>query len=198
MPYFDSERCFRRYEPAIAIALERFPECICFKTARATSTDHARCVDAITYFKVNRWKIDDPVRAARFENLVNGVANLRVWIEQDAVCIGPAALSPKRRIRPVTLVPFTLPDISSTTPERVYHGSEISATACITPVNNRTAIVTVPRDEADVLTLIDLIDNAVVTVPFCLPSTYLPIVEQHCADRLNVVFNVVNDSIIIQ
>ena len=194
MPYYNSERCFRRYEHAIAVALESYPQCVCFTSPRSLATDQGRCLDAITYYKIERWQINDPVRAARFEDLASGVKHLTTWIENDKVVLGPPQLRPTSRKEPVVIKEFRLPElVKSYTP----FGSE-TIQDHVDPVGPTTAIIAVPRNDVDVLALIDLIDNAVVAVPFCIPNTFLPTVEQHCADRLNVVFNVVNDSIIIQ
>lgn len=85
MPFHQTERCFRRYEKIIATALEKYPEPIRFKSqARTLSTDAARCNDAITSFKRNRWPTANSIFALIEER------PLRVWIDRDVCVIGGA------------------------------------------------------------------------------------------------------------
>lgn len=85
MAYHKSERCFRRYEPIIAKALDTYPEPVRFKSkTRSNVTDAARCQDAITHFRKNQWTTAYPVLATLEDR------PLSVWTEKDYTVVGPS------------------------------------------------------------------------------------------------------------
>lgn len=82
--YYQTEECFRRYELVIATALRKYPEPVRFKSSkRKITTDSARCSNAITSYRTNRWLTSDPI-FAEFEN-----CPLACWIDRDVCVIGP-------------------------------------------------------------------------------------------------------------
>ncbi len=83
MSFYKSVQCFRRYELAIAKALRDYPTPVRFKTARSVNTDQARCADAITNYRKQRWPTTDPIFAT-FED-----RPLKVRVVGGHVEIGP-------------------------------------------------------------------------------------------------------------
>lgn len=83
MSFYQSERCFRRYEHIIQKALEDYPNTVRFKSpGRSPETDAARCRDAITSYKRHRW----PVSSTVFNNIDEQY--LKVWVDRAIVCVG--------------------------------------------------------------------------------------------------------------
>jgi len=83
MAFYQTERCFRRYEKIIATALNKYPESVRFKSPnRLTSTDAARCADAVASYRRNQWPTSDGIFALIEER------PLKVWIERDCCVIG--------------------------------------------------------------------------------------------------------------
>jgi hypothetical protein len=71
-PFYKSERCFRRYEPAIKYAVDKFPAEISFRPqgGRTVATEKARCSDAITSWLKNRWETNTPLDPEKVGELV--------------------------------------------------------------------------------------------------------------------------------
>lgn len=85
MAFYQSEKCFRRYEKVIAQALEKYPESVRFKSPTRTQvTDAARCTNAIAAYKRNRW--------TTAHSILDTIEDrpLSVWLEKDYCVIGPA------------------------------------------------------------------------------------------------------------
>jgi len=85
MSFYQSEKCFRRYESIIATALTKYPESVRFKSSKRTNvTDAARCANAIAAYKKNGWPTTDPI----FSTIED--RPLSVWLEKDHCVVGPA------------------------------------------------------------------------------------------------------------
>lgn len=83
-PYYASEQAFRLYEPILLQAIQSLPNAICFTSsnrARQASTDSARCSDAISAWRCNRW--DSPL-----SQVAALATDLRVWTYNERVYIG--------------------------------------------------------------------------------------------------------------
>lgn len=84
--FYQSEKCFRRYEYYICQAVQKFPDVFSFTPPgeRSPRTDAARCRDAITWWCKKRWQTlheIDPVKASQ----------LSAWYDEinNIICIGP-------------------------------------------------------------------------------------------------------------
>lgn len=82
-PFFQSERCFRRYEEVIAQAIHSFPKTVRFTSPRRPTTDVARLRDALRTYKKKRWPA-----SFKYEDYIRIEAFLKVWIDRNEICIG--------------------------------------------------------------------------------------------------------------
>lgn len=99
--YYDSEKCFRRYEAVIIQAVIAYPEEVRFKpTVRTINTDAARCRDAITSWRLNRWQAAICPVAYKVT-----LRELTAWSRLGFVCIGP-----KTSVRRTVSVSVVRPD----------------------------------------------------------------------------------------
>lgn len=92
-PWYASEECFRRYETVITAAIKEWPQIVKFKTGRAVSTDAARCRDAISSLRLEKWPSD-----FNFDPHYPKVAKLSTMTEYY-VYVGPRAELVKLRKR---------------------------------------------------------------------------------------------------
>jgi hypothetical protein len=76
--FYKSEKCFRRYEPAISLAVKNFPAEVSFmpEGGRSINTEAARCRDAIASWLKERWPTEAHFDAAK-------VGSLRVYTTGD-------------------------------------------------------------------------------------------------------------------
>ncbi len=83
--FYESEKCFRRYENYIIQALIAYPEEVRFEPQgkRAANTDATRCRDAITSWRKNKWPSDlDPLAYK------TKLADLTAWTNMGFICVG--------------------------------------------------------------------------------------------------------------
>lgn len=87
-PFYESESCFRRYEPHIIQAVIAYPEEIRFEPShRSLNTDASRCRDAITSWRKYKWTSTlDPVAYSTV------LRDLTVWASMGYVCVGSKAV----------------------------------------------------------------------------------------------------------
>lgn len=82
--FYESEKCFRRYENYIHQALLAYPEEIRFEPeVRSAATDSARCRDAITAWRQKQWASNLEVTAYKEQ-----LKHLTAWQYLGFVCIG--------------------------------------------------------------------------------------------------------------
>lgn len=161
--FYQSERCFRRYEKIIATALEKFPESVRFKSAnREATTDSARCTNALASYRRNRWQVSNPIFDLFEER------QLSCWLDRDVCVIGPAVNKD-----PEVLI---LPGAGDGT-----HG----------------AIKANPTSREQVIQIINLLNDGVITNPIEIPKAWTELVATETAGMLNIAYRVELSSILL-
>jgi hypothetical protein len=94
--FYETEKCFRRYENYIHQALIAYPEEIRFEPeVRTAATDAARCRDAITAWRHKKWASNLDAVAYKEQ-----LRNLTAWQYMGYVCVGPRELMKIARSEP--------------------------------------------------------------------------------------------------
>lgn len=87
--FYSTEQCFRRYEEFLIQAVHSFPtEIRVTDTTRAASTNQARCRDAISSWKAERWS-----SSVDYNTYARVIDQLRCWQYYGQVFVGAKSLA---------------------------------------------------------------------------------------------------------
>lgn len=183
-PYHQTERCFRLYETYIIQALISYPSEVRFvPERRSIKTDTARCRDAITSWRENKWDSAlDPTAYAK------QLRELTVWESLGHVCLGP------KRLKAIV--------VAQASPEEIKHTKNLIVNELkeeLLVINDDGEYMLpqhepkFPHEVAETWTIeeaVEKIDSGDWTFPLCFPNTpdNLALVISSIGERLNVVY----------